>query len=74
MSRAADKYDETGAYELKNEQIESLSIVLKNRTDMSPNDIAGLIEFLKTLEDSQLDIREHIIPASVPSGLPINTL
>jgi hypothetical protein len=33
-----------------------------------------LIEFLKMLEDSQLEMREKIIPTSVPSGLPINTL
>jgi hypothetical protein len=41
---------------------------------LSPIDITALIEFLNTLEDSQLEMREHIIPASVPSGLIINTL
>jgi cytochrome c peroxidase len=70
----ADKYDETGAYLLNIEQIESLSFVLKNKTDMSTNDIAAVIEFLKTLEDSQLNMKEHIIPTAVPSGLPISAL
>jgi cytochrome c peroxidase len=70
----ADKYDETGAYELNSAQIKSLSFVLRNRTNLSPIDITALIEFLKTLENSQLEMRERIIPESVPSGLEVNSL
>ena len=32
------------------------------------------MDFLKTLEDTQLEMQEHIIPESVPSGLPISAL
>jgi cytochrome c peroxidase len=70
----ADKYDETGGYELNIEQIESLSFVLENRIHLSEYEIAVLIEFLKTLEDTQLKMLERIIPSSVPSGLPISAL
>jgi cytochrome c peroxidase len=70
----ADKYDETGTYELNIEQIQSLSFVLKNKIYLSEFEITALMEFLKTLEDNQVEMQEHIIPESVPSGLPISAL
>jgi cytochrome c peroxidase len=70
----ADKYDETGAYELNADQINSLSIVLDSKTTLSTNEFSSLIEFLKTLEDLQPEMRDRIIPSRVPSGLRINRL
>ena len=69
----ADKYDETGAYELNVEQINSLSPVLRSKTILSKAEFSKLIEFLKTLEDTQLEMIDEIIPTEVPSGLQISS-
>ena len=70
----ADKYDETGAYELNIDQINSLSFILNSKTNLSQKEISTLLEFLKTLEDLQLEMKGHIVPERVPSGLPISAL
>jgi len=70
----ADKYDETGAYELNIDQINSLSFILNSKTNLSQKEISTLLEFLKTLEDLQLEMEGHIVPERVPSGLPISAL
>jgi len=68
----ADKYEESGAFALNIDQVNSVSSVLARRIALSDQKITALLEFLKTLEDSQSETVERVIPQSVPSGLPIS--
>lgn len=68
----ADKYDETGAHALNVDQINSVSYALERGGSLSEQEITAVLEFLQALEDPQLDMIEHIIPKSVPSGLQIS--
>lgn len=70
----ADQYEETGAFAYSVDQIEAVSPILVSGTPLTDEEVDRLIEFLKTLEDSQLDAIERIIPSSVPSGLPVSAL
>lgn len=67
----ADKYEESGAFTMKLDQIEAISPVLAARVRLSDDEIEALISFLQTLEDSGLSNMGQIIPAAVPSGLPV---
>lgn len=69
----ADKYRESGAFMMKLDQIEAISPVLFPRIRLSGSEIDALKAFLHTLEDGEPSAIEEIIPASVPSGLPVGT-
>ncbi len=70
----ADKYEESGAFTMNLDQINAISPVLTARVRLSGDEVEALISFLRTLEDRGMPNIDKIIPASVPSGLPVRTL
>jgi len=70
----ADKHEESGAHAMKSDQIEAISPVLTAGARLSSDEIEALKAFLYTLEDRGPANIEEIIPASVPSGLPVSQL
>lgn len=70
----ADKYDETGAFAMNIDKINSVSYVVEKGIHLSEKEVNFIIEFLKTLEDSQAERIADIIPESVPSGLLITRI
>jgi cytochrome c peroxidase len=63
-------YNPNGSFALDRDQIQSISPILATKIALSDYDIRDLIAFLATLE-SQSQTRAQIIPARVPSGLPV---
>jgi len=55
-------------------QIEAISPILATKVFLSAEELDAIIAFLTTLEDSGLQHVDNIIPASVPSGLPVSRL
>lgn len=70
----ADKYDETGGLILNPAQIDAISPILLPKIRLTHADIQSLISFLTTLEDPGYAHVDKLVPASVPSGLPISAL
>lgn len=74
--RYADKYTETGGYEMNVDQINAISPVLASGLPLNNKEVGRLIAFLACLEDDGLgpDARARIIPSTVPSGLSVPEL
>jgi cytochrome c peroxidase len=70
--RFADQYEESGSFSMKLTQIEAISPILETKLTLPEDEIDAIIVFLGTLQDSGLSLIDSIIPASVPSGLPVN--
>jgi cytochrome c peroxidase len=72
--RFADQYQESGAFLMNLAQVEAISPILEAKLRLSEDDINFIIAFLGALEDPGLEFIDRIIPASVPSGLPVERL
>jgi cytochrome c peroxidase len=72
--RYADQYEESGVFSMNLAQIEAISPILQTTLALSEDEADAIIAFLGTLEDSGLQHIDSIIPASVPSGLPVSRL
>jgi hypothetical protein len=55
-------------------QIEAISPILATKISLSANEVDAIIAFLTALEDAGLQHIDKIIPASIPSGLPVSRL
>jgi cytochrome c peroxidase len=67
----ADKYQETGAFAMNRDQINAVSPVLIGGVKLAGDEIKALIAFLRSLEDRGPKEIDRIVPAKVPSGLPV---
>jgi len=69
----ADKYRESGAFMMSLNQIEAISPLLTPKIQLSRDEVYALKAFLNALEDGSPSNIKEIVPASVPSGLPVGT-
>jgi cytochrome c peroxidase len=72
--RYADQYEESGAFSMNLAQIEAISPILEAKLRLSEDEVDLIIAFLSTMEDPGFEFVDSIIPASVPSGLPVSRL
>jgi len=81
-SQAAHGYDATGLLADLRGTVQSgpqadsilatLDPVVANGRDLSDPEIADLVDFLSALTDPAAADLSHLIPATVPSGLPVD--
>jgi cytochrome c peroxidase len=64
-------YNPDGSFFIERDQADSVSPILATGIKLSKEQIQALIAFLSTL-DSQSRSRDQIVPARVPSGIPIS--
>jgi hypothetical protein len=64
-------YNPDGSFTIDKDQADSVSPILTTGIRLSNEEIQALMAFLGTLE-AQSRSRDQIVPAKVPSGIPIS--
>ena len=64
-------YNPDGSFTIDKDRADSVSPILANGINLTKNEVQALSAFLGTL-DAQSRSREQIVPARVPSGIPIS--
>ena len=69
--RYADRYSTSGGHLMSAEQIAAVSPLLFPPVHLAPRELLDLIAFIQALTDQNALAVSQVVPAAVPSGLPI---